>query len=392
MTCPFLSPRWILAALVLAASTVAFSACSNTDTSAAVQPLVAKNASLPSGFNFQDVSAGASTAVTGINDSQEIVGTYTMTSASNSVTQSFTSTPNTAGLYKTFVGDNYPQPYYGAPLSTSTDLVAVNPGTTTANTFEAGWVVNPGGFGKKATYTLGLVNYEGLWTVLHQFGPEGSVTTSSDCRLMELQGINDSNEAVGYYETNNTSPPGCGEQAIKVLSGENVSNIQTGSLLSSSIATGVDDAGNIVGWGVKLGSSPTTAVGWYKPKSSPLVAISVDNSTFTRVLGISGNGVTIVGSYSVSGKTYGFVCEVSPSSPCSSSADVEAGITACTSYCYTVVSGINDDNDICGYYVPAHATQQGFVATPKIAKLLRRRAAQSRPTRPLQQFSAGQRP
>jgi hypothetical protein len=383
MICPFLSARWqTLAALVLAASAVAVSACSNATTNAAVQPL-AKHASGPLPYTFTyhsiDDTSGTNTAVRGISDSQEIVGTYSMAVGSTSITQSFTSTPDPSKTYGSFVSVNYPQPVNTAsPPSTGTDLVAINPGAMAVPTVEAGWVVNPGGF----DYNLGLVNNQGLWTALHDFG-EGSAS----CKEMELNGINDADTAVGFYHKE--TGIACVARAFVAKPGENYSDYEPVSSFSASVATGIGDPDtngkvDVVGWGVQPSSAVT--VGWYQPKAGgALIIIKIPNHTSAPVqaLGINAAGNKIVGSYTVGNTTYGFLC----TAPCKYSTDFQT-IQPFSSP-DTIVYGINDNNEICGSWVdPLTMKQYGFVATSQ-AKRLRRRAEQSHALRPLQAPSAG---
>jgi hypothetical protein len=394
MICPFLSARRpTVAALVLAVSAAAFNACSNTDTSAAVGPLT-KHVSGPLSltFTFQKVDDGTDTAVTGINDSQEIVGTYCLSacvisSLSNRITQSFTSTPSGTGLYGTFVGDNYPQPVDAGDIDTSTYLVAINPGkVATAQPVEAGWAVEPGNL----FFTLALVNNQGLWSVFHTF-PSGGEDGKSECRIMELSGINDSYDAVGYYTKHNGTTSKCPttnrrNQAFEASPGEGFKEIQLPASFSfsNSAATGIDNAGNVVGWGDQ--SASTQMVGWYYPK--PLsggipneIAIPGEPKASVVALGINGDGETVAGSYSVASRTYGFLC----TAPCKSSSSFQTGINECGN-CNTFVYGINDTNEICGYYIGVDGNQHGFVAT---SSPLRRRAGPSHSSRSLQASSAG---
>lgn len=391
MICPLLSARRLGLAAVLLVSAIAVSACSSTGTGATGQPLqpLAKNApgSLPISFNFVLVNAGANTAATGINDAKEIAGTYSSSSATNTVTQSFTSVYKN-GQYSTFVGNNYPQTSYGAALDTSTGLVAINPGTTaSAGTFEAGWVVNPGDFhgGKTSgggtsvyNWTGGIANFGGLWTILHRYGAQEEL--KGPCVVMELQGINDQHEAVGFTEnTISTKSKTCLDYPFLVKQGEDFHPIKLSSQsFSSAAATGIDKNGNIVGWGIE---SKTKTVGWYMSSTTGAVTlITVANSPVTQALGINGNGTAIVGSYADGAKTYGFLCIVTTTpQPCSSSADVQTGITGCDGCLdsYTSVSGVNDTNDISGYYIADTHDQRGFVGIAQGSKPLHHRAVQS---------------
>lgn len=379
MICPFLpAPRRTLAALFLAASGVALSGCSSTDTSAAVKPFAKHVSGSPSfTFTFQKVDDGTNTAVTGISDSQEIVGTYCLSACTTSkaITQSFTSTPNGSGVYGTFVGDNYPQPIDTGDTDTSTYLVAINPGkVATSNTVEAGWAVQPAGL----FFTLALINNQGLWSVFHTF-PSGGEDGLSLCKVMELSGINDSYDAVGYYTKHNGKTSQCKnssrvDQAFEASPGEGFQEIQLGSEYGSSVATGIADTASkvtrVVGWAIPSGSSQM--VGWSKSSytgTGGVTKITIPSAPTAPVqaLGINAAGTTVVGSYTVSGKTYGFLCDW----PCSSTSSFQTGIKECDS-CATVVYGINDSNEICGYYIGVDGHQHGFVAT---SNSLRRRAA-----------------
>jgi hypothetical protein len=388
---PFLSARWqTLAALVLAGSAVAVSACSNTDTSAAAQPL-ARHASelLPYNFTYKSVDDpnGSNTAVTGINDSKDIIGTYcVICGGSNPIDQSFTGTPTNLGNYTIF-GDNYPQPFdIGTyALVTGTDLVAISPGATPTPAVEAGWADNPGEF----FYTLGLINNQGLWTVLHDFDNGGGEKSKAmPCKKMELNGINDAYTAVGFYTKGN----GCStyvDQAFEAV-GEKFTEIPFNSSLGfhNTVATGIDDpnmsGSDVVGWGtLPLPKPPTEA--WFEQRGGAPVIFTIHDhvSAADRALGINADGKIVVGSYSVGSTTYGFLC----TAPCDASSTFQT--VSAFSSSDTVVYGINDSNDICGSYVDSKG-QHGFVATPVSgSKPLRQHQVQSHSPPSLRASSAG---
>lgn len=395
MACPSLSTRWqMLGALVLMATAVAVSACSNsTGNSAAVQPLAKRaSGSLPISFMYYlriDDPNGSNTAVTGINDAGKIVGTYSVAgSGTNVITQSFTATGS--GATYNFVGNNYPQPRDNGPVQTGTALVAINPGATSTPTVEAGWVVDPGSF----TYTLGLLNNQGLWTLLHPFtggGEDGSCGSS----LMELNGINDAFDAVGVYERKQTTTKNspCVDQAFEAKPDEDLSKIQLGSGFQSSAATGIDDPGasgsDIVGWGAQA-ITHGEGVGWYeKAGSTTPTVITIPNAVSVKALGINADGEIVAGSYSegAAATTYGFLC----SAPCGSSNTFQTPINPCSSNGCSdiVVYGINDKNDICGSYMDSNGQQHGFVGVPRTAKTLHRRETQSHSPGSLKASSAG---
>lgn len=278
------------------------------------------------------------THINGINKYDEIVGSYGSGSANDA---SFTS----SSPYTSFKDINYPG-------NVGTLMTSLNPNpTATQSPVEVGYVFNP----PQLSGTWGLVNYQGILTLMEKHKGENT----GDCVVMQLLGVDDSNNAVGYY----TAPPSgssgsCVDHAFEVQPGESYSDI-AGAPGASNMATGINDNGDLVG-NIVNGTGTPTYEGWYKPKGQSAISFYYNNagSGNTQALGINSSEY-VVGTYVDSqNKQHGFIVYNLGTTPTWQSIDEPKGDGS-----LTVVNGINDNKDICGWFKKSDGTIHGFVAT-----------------------------
>lgn len=187
--------------------------------------------------------------VTGIDNSQQIVGAYSVSSAGPYT--SFLGEPNT-------VTQNELTPYTLSTEkdgSSSTYLAGLDDGSP-SSAYQVGYVV-------QAPATLGAVFHNNAWSTI-QDPNQGT----NPCAVTEVLSIFDSRIAVGFYETNGTGTT-CIKHAFEMYSNSSFSTPYTfvdltptdpsGSTLTvtSSMATGINILGDVVGnvtWSVGSGS------------------------------------------------------------------------------------------------------------------------------------------
>lgn len=125
----------------------------------------------------------------------------------------------------------------------------------------------------------------------------------------------------------------------------------------SAVATGINAVGDISGW--QYASSGDSGfflhVGTY-------YSVRYPGASTTRALGLNSHD-QIVGYYRESASTerHGLIL-TNPTK--AGSQQVWQSIDEPSAKRGTVVTGINDNDDICGYYVDGNGVQHGFVATP----------------------------
>jgi hypothetical protein len=291
-------------------------------------PVVAATATpSPIPFTFTTVDDPSSTinAVTGMDQSANIVGNIGNGSASNPL-----------------------ESYYSAPPYSSFELVeysgAVGTGVTSlyssaTKTILAGYVVLP----PTLKGTWGAVNVNGLWALSkdRKAGKNG---------VTEFLGINASEMAVGFYISSGTDVPfvvNVGTGKFTVLKPPGTNGAQ---------ATGVNKFGDIALWG-----STTGGATGFLLKTGSYYSFSYPNVKTTEALGLNSQD-QIVGYYKDSnGKKHGFILTGPTNSP---NEQVWQTIDDPKAASGTVVTGVNDADDICGYYVDADGVQHGFVAIP----------------------------
>jgi probable HAF family extracellular repeat protein len=281
---------------------------------------------IPFTFTTVDNPNSNDNRVTGINNLAKISGVYGGGEYSN-IDEGYTSqTP-----YSKFQAVEYSeaQGTYAAGLSTGTLVV--------------GYVIDP----TSLVGTWGFVRIQGLWSLLEdpKEGSHGNAVT-------ELLGVNDHSEAVGFY----TSGAGTNVPFHLDISTKKFTDLHPPGALAAE-ATGINTRGQIVGWEkTKNGvvgfflTSDTYYTDWYPgPKA-------------TYPLGVNGNDI-VAGYYvDLNGSVHGFVLR----GPTWGgrvqrwqTVDEPDGARG------TWVTGINNANDICGYYKDAKGVRHGFIAIPK---------------------------
>ena len=302
-----------------------FSPDSATQSSHA-KPMATSSATpIPFIFQTADDPSSAKNAVTGINELSKIIGVYGAGQGS-SLPASYTSQPP----YTKYKAMNYA----GAQGTYMTSL--------SSNKVQAGYVIEPAG----QTGTFGAARISGLWTL---FADPNEGT--GDNAVTEINSINDSENAVGYY----VSPSG-GDVPFEL-------DVPTGVFtdimppgISNAVATGIDGKGSISGWE----STSAGAKGFYLLNGT-YYTFSYPHAAATFALGLNYSD-QVVGDYVDSaGTTHGFLL-TGPNR--GGGSQVWQSIDEPNAAQGTWVTGINSHHDICGYYIDASGIQHGFVAVP----------------------------
>jgi hypothetical protein len=411
MTCSFLGSSRRNRALIGLAAAIAASACS-ASTGAGTSPLSNSKIARLTTYSWTYVNVnpfgGTSdkyqTEVTGINDSGEIIGFYSyqasrISTSHNAITvdTSFTS----AAPYTTF---NYASfPYSQAtlaspcaqtcpsPLVIGTQMHGItSPVSTTGSPVLAGSVWEPGQEGGN----WAVYNDQGVWLLQR---PDGSAD-AYPCHYGYLFGINSipaSNGgpvAVGMHtKYSNSSSTVCSADTADLLFPPgNYMDVPFPWTVASSVAYGINDSGDIVGTAC-VGSSSKSCVqeGWYaiciktsacqggKQTSYCFKMFTVSANQVLTPYAISnrrnsGTMALVVGSTAGAGNlTQGFIDQITVSKNTTdgcSSAPLQLVTSPDPASRLTVVSGINDQLDIVGWYNEGSTANLphllGFVGTP----------------------------
>ncbi len=312
-------------------------------------------------FTTVDNSAGLNNKIMGINDNSEIIGVY-YNPGSIVVGNSYVSQPS-SGSYTIFTLNNWPDAHTnnGAGGTYMTSLA------TTANYAQpiaAGYAYDPGGMpggGNGSRLGVwGVADNQGLWSLikLHTGQKAGG------CIGTQLNGINAAGYSVGEYGDPANS---CLMRAFEELPGGSSKNIVPASPSPYVYAaTGIDDGLNVVGW-LQPSKTSATTKGWYgypygvngcKTKPYCYTVLTYDNKGYsTQLLGINATSA-IVGSYIQSGVTHGLLLTSPTNNPSWQTIDEPNAKSI------TVVNGINDSGDICGWYNDGNGNLHGFVGVP----------------------------
>jgi hypothetical protein len=328
------APHLASAAIAVALGALALSACNGPapsfptpglapQGSHVAKPLTASPTPSPIAYTYTTVDDPNSNVneVTAINQLSKIVGVYGGGSGSN-IPQSYSSEP----IYTKFRNMNEPstQGTYATSMS--------------SNRYVAGYVVDPNG----QSGIWGFVRARGLWTL---FQYENQTT--------ELLGINDSENAVGYYvNSSGTDIP----FELSVPQNSYVILSPPGTI-GNAAATGITGKGGIAGWE----QSSNGAIGWFYVGGT-YYPFSYSGATNTYALSVNWSD-QVVGYYTdSSGMSHGFIL----TGPTKGGAEqVWQTIDEPNAVYGTVVTGINNHHVIVGYYFDGSGVKHGFVATPK---------------------------
>jgi hypothetical protein len=330
------------AALVFAA--LVASACSGTETSS--QSIIAKADLRPASWTYTplDYPNQTHTHINGININDEVVGDYGPVTNTIMATnyRSFTATPPYGS--SSFDEINFPRLRPKDDVNMGTVMTALNPNPTGATSLVVvGYAYNPDP--QTLPGLWGLVVDQGLINLM-----QPAVNESPCPAEMELLGVDDKNNAVGYYvpEIGETCEP---PQAFVDAVGEEYDNVKPSPPGSSNMATGINDKGDIVG-----NELAPKLEGWIAPSAAPTAYPFRYNHTThdTQALGINSSD-WIVGSYVDAVGTHGYVVSGLAGSK-ETWYQIDRGNDN-----FTVVTGINDKNDICGWYKNSDRTTHGFV-------------------------------
>jgi hypothetical protein len=260
-------------------------------------------------FTFQQVVSPAdpnSTQALGINDAATITGSH------GAPKQGFTLV-----LPSSFTPENFPG-------SSGTQVFDINNGGNTV-----GFYVDAGGG-------------------THGFVKIGAVFTTVDVPAMavtELLGLNDSNRTVGFSGTGLPT----GQQAFTEFGGvfTNLNPLLPANIRSQ--ATGVNNAGNIVGWYYPN----TTSESGFLDIGGVVSPLVFPGATFTEAWGINNSG-EIVGDYiDAANVQHGFVYLGGSFT----SVDVPGASS-------TLIKDVNSSGQISGFFIDSANHTIGFVGTP----------------------------
>lgn len=264
--------------------------------------------------------------VNGINQLSKVVGTYGAGQSSN-IEESYETQPP----YSVFRAVNDP----GAQGTVATSL--------SSNFMQAGYVTDP----RSLNGTWAFVRIKGLWTLLSAPN-EGSGSNA----VTEIWGLNDSGYAVGYY----LNASGLHVPFELDIPTESFTDLKPPGSRGAA-ATGITGRGDIAGWentanGIK---GFFLRAGTYYPFSYP---------SASRTYALSVNWQDQVAGYYVSGKNapHGFILTYPMNG---GGRQVWQSIEEPKAARGTWVTGINNHDDICGYYIDGSGVQHGFLAVPK---------------------------
>jgi len=307
-----------------------------------------------SGYTFYtvDYPYESPNRITGIADNQEIVGVYGSGIGSGSQAyHSFTSQYNSSQPYTQFQNDDYPN----AP---STYMSSITQLPHSGGVIQSGYVVDP----DDLNGTWGVLDDKGLWTLIRRHRGEGK------CHMMELFGINESYFSVGFYWQDDGPPSGgCAKHTqyiTEVRPGEGFHDFSQ-VVGKNPVAYGVNKSGWLVG--STDNSASAASQGWTKMvckgcrKGTQVAYWNYNNNSnfSTQMLGVNNAG-TVVGTYQdSSGNWHGLVAtnllSVSGQPGWQSIDEPNGNQTS------TVISGIDNNGDICGWYTGTDGLTHGFV-------------------------------
>jgi len=257
----------------------------------------------------------------GINTAGEIAG-YFGSGAAGHPNQGYT-------LVKPYGQNNYTSENF--PGSVQTQVTALNNKHDTA-----GFWVNAKGT------NFGFVEWNGVFSSYKD--PNTGTGT-----VNQILGINDSGIAVGFYVDAKGK-----SHAYEVNQATSVFTALTPTGTHNAVATGINDNGDVTGFGTAGNGS---IVGFLLTKGK-YSEFDFPGSTNTTPLGINATDV-MVGSYVDSaGATHGFRLANPLTHATWQSFDDPNGVGT------TVANGLNNAGDVVGFYVDSAGNTDGFLAKP----------------------------
>jgi hypothetical protein len=421
MSYSFAAPRSVAAIVVLAVNFLALSACTNSNSGAFGSLGPATRAARPAqtcqnGYCWYtvDFDRGAVkyNEITGINDSEEIVGNYTSCAVGSTSSCSGGSCgayaggggacsdcplPSGTDAYGGINWGSFTATFYGSAGARSHDLAytvqrQINypyaqwqymygiRNSSNPLTVEVGCVVYPGAM----RGTWAVVDNQNLWTIIRPTPDEkacGKTTVTSGSgynlgdAIAELTGIDSENNlAYGYYSRSITSKT-CDLRTMMDTPGNHPATLKLAGSASGWTDYEVSGVSNtsvplLVGAETTSVTANRTGMGWYACSQTSYEAIGLSHfkSQLMAATGVAWPstatcpiGANVVGWYvdPTNDKTHGFLLTITSG---------KSGITQTWTKLdepnasgYTVISGINDSGDICGWYKNSSGGYDGFV-------------------------------
>jgi hypothetical protein len=312
--------------------TLAIAACGAPSTSGPVAgtlPAQIVNARTPKPsptpyqFSFATVNDPASTTFTrvmGIDELNEVVGTFGTGSASDPSHGFNSETP-----YTKFRTLDYPS---------AVDTVAT---AMSSNEIFVGYFVDD----SSAHHVWGFVRNKGVWTQ-----SKDPKTPKGAGSVNEFLGVNNPGEVTGFYLNSYGS-----DAAYELVNNHFQALNPTGA--TTATANGINMRGIIVGTETVSG----TTEGWLL-ENREYYTITYPGAYSTQALAINYES-QVVGSYVDGTGTHGFIL----SDPTSPTGKYWQSIDEPAAAGTTVVTSINSKHAICGWYVDSNGNTDGFVAT-----------------------------
>ncbi len=333
------APRAALAAALLACW-AGVSACSggSSASSAGVLPQQHEAARArtpgsptPIPFTYQTVDDPTSNVneVTSIDGAMVIVGT-TGNGQLSSPNQGYIANPP----YTSFTPLGYP----GAAGIAITTL-----SVTPSKTIFAGYIASP----PQLRGTWGYVNINAIPTLTkdRKGGKGPNIAT-------EILGLSDTEQAVGFYKSD--SGAGVNMPFLLNLAVMKFKGLKPPNGTKGAEATGVNDLSDITGWVSSGGTG-------FLEHAAKYYTLAYPGAKTTEALSLNAQD-QVVGFYQDGkGMTHGFIL-TNPTQ--GASGQVWQTIDEPNAAQGTVVTGINANDDICGYYIDSDGVQHGFVAVP----------------------------
>jgi hypothetical protein len=281
----------------------------------------------PASYSFRkldDAADGTFNELLGINNRHRIVGYYG-SGAHGDPNQGYTIIPPYSQLSYT------PVDYPGAA---QTQVAGLN---------DLGIVV---GLFSRTNKPSGVNGYAGFYVkngVAHKVTyPTGN---NSSPAFNELVGVNNAGIAVGDFEDASGSIHGYRY---------NISNHHFAKIViagaTSLTATAINAGGTIVGYFTNAGGK---IVSFLQRGNGQVTILNKGGADETQAFGINKGGV-VVGAYTIGSSSFGFLWQAGRFRTLNDPSGVGG----------TVINGINNADDLVGFYTDAHGNTDGFLATP----------------------------